>query len=112
MRAGKMRRSNHHYIHWCPACERGHAIQVGAASGPNWSFDGDVNRPTFSPSVLIRYNGADADTRRDDAGRAPSAVCHYFLTGGVINYLGDCSHELRGTSVELSEFPEDYGVVE
>lgn len=35
------------YLFWCPGCDTAH--------GPNdtWQFNGDVNKPTLSPSVLV-----------------------------------------------------------
>jgi len=31
-------------------------------------------------------------------------VCHSFVTDGNIQYLGDCTHELAGQTIELPEF--------
>lgn len=36
---------------WCPGCDKAHAI---AYEGPNaWGWNGDLERPTFTPSVLV-----------------------------------------------------------
>lgn len=83
----------------CPGCKRMHAIQHGSDIGPNWSWNGSTTAPTFSPSVLVTYNGSDAG--RDGA---PPAVCHSFVTDGRIQFLGDCTHELAGQTVDLPEW--------
>lgn len=89
-------------LFWCPGCDGAHAVNVGSGPGPRWGFNGDHERPTFIPSVLVRYNG-------DDAGKdgAPPAVCHSFVTGGQIQFLGDCTHALAGQTVPLPAFDAD-----
>lgn len=81
---------------WCPGCDGAHAIAYGAGPGPRWGWNGDAERPTFTPSVLVRYDGADAG--RDGA---PPAVCHSFVRAGRIEFLGDCTHALAGQTVDL-----------
>lgn len=82
----------------CPGCGRRHMINYGDEDGPRWAWNGDVDRPTLSPSVLVTYNGADAG--KDGA---PPAVCHSFVKDGQIQFLGDCTHSLRGLTVELQD---------
>lgn len=81
---------------WCPGCDGAHRIKHGAGSGPRWSWNGSAEKPTFSPSVLVRYDGPDAG--KDGA---PPAVCHSFVTDGRIQFLGDCTHALAGQTVDL-----------
>lgn len=72
-----------------------HTIQHGAGSGPRWGWNGDVDRPTFTPSILVRYvTGA----------KARHVTCHSFVTDGLIQFLGDCTHSLAGQTVELPPF--------
>ena len=80
----------------CPGCARTHYIQHGAEDGPNWSWNGNLEKPTFTPSVLVTYPGKDAGQ-----DGAPPAVCHSFVTDGRIQYLGDCTHVLAGQTVDL-----------
>ena len=35
-------------------------------------------------------------------------VCHYFLHGGQIAFLGDCTHAFASQTVPLPELPERY----
>ncbi|MGA4552393.1 DUF6527 family protein [Methylorubrum aminovorans] len=86
-------------LFWCPGCDGAHAVNVGHGPGPRWGFNGNDERPTFTPSVLVRYDGADAG--KDGA---PPAVCHSFVTDGRIQFLGDCTHALAGQTVPLPDF--------
>lgn len=86
---------------WCPACESVHGVINGTGTERDWQWNGNEEFPTFSPSINVTYNGPDADTIREDGSRAPSAICHSFVTNGVIQYLNDCTHQLAGQEVEL-----------
>lgn len=83
---------------WCPGCDGPHAVGL-ASPGPVWSFNGSFTAPTFSPSVLSTYDGADADT----PDGIPS-VCHSFVTDGRIQFLSDSTHKLGGHTVELPDW--------
>lgn len=65
----------------------------GEAQGPMWKWNGNIESPTFTPSLLV--NPGDE-----------SSVCHLFITNGKIEFLGDCFHNLRGTTVGLVDIPE------
>ena len=80
------------YVHWCPGCRQAHAINVEKPNPWNavWSFDGNVDRPTFSPSVNI-------------VGR-----CHYFIRNGNIEFCSDSKHALSGQTVPLPEWPSEF----
>lgn len=91
------------YGHWCPGCECAHVFYVGRGKRPCWTFDGNLEKPTFSPSMRSFLHA------NPEAGEPNErTLCHYFLTAGVINFLSDSSdHELRGL-VPLPPFPSDY----
>ncbi len=36
---------------WCPGCDAAHAVRIGSGSGPGWSYNGNPDRPTFTPSI-------------------------------------------------------------
>ena len=96
------------YRFHCPGCNDTHLFWVknlrnapvwkaagdGREQGPVWDFNGDVERPTVRPSILVT-------TRFPDHTK----ICHSFITDGKIQFLGDCTHELRGQTVELPEVP-------
>ncbi len=75
------------YMFQCPAC--------GNCHGPNqtWTFNGDLDKPTFTPSLLV--------TSRNEHG---PARCHGFITDGKIQYLGDCTHSMVGQTVEIPDW--------
>ena len=77
---------------WCDGCGDPHAFEV-----PRWTFDGDYDRPTFEPSLLLRSTQGEDMTPH---------VCHLFLRDGQLQYLGDCTHKLAGKTVSLPEPPD------
>jgi hypothetical protein len=87
--------------HWCPACEELHpfAVAVPNRSKAKWSFDGNVERPTFSPSMNIR-TGPFPDGHME--------ICHYFLTRGELRFRPDSTHGLKGQTVPLPDLPTRY----
>lgn len=107
---------------WCPGCKETHVIRVRQAEGerPSWTWNGDAERPTFSPSILVRsghhmpgWNGPTCycnskDPDGEDWGFS-CEVCHSFVTDGRIQFLGDCTHALAGQTVDLPPYEQDRG---
>lgn len=92
----------------CPGCEEMHRVGVsadGQGSRPRWKYNYRPSAPTFQPSILVTYNGADAGQVDEDGFRAPPAVCHSFVTRGQIQFLPDCTHHLAGQTVPLPPIP-------
>src|SRR6185312_17056024 len=101
-----LRRVQGGYAHWCPGCGEVHTIF------DNWGFNGNVEIPTFTPSVKVtgKRKEYDADGKwtgwtRDANGNAIDHCCHYFLTNGQLQFCGDSMHELAGKTVPLPELP-------
>jgi hypothetical protein len=92
---------------WCPGCDSPHMVSIAPHAHP-WGYNGDAERPTLTPSVLVTYNGPDAGQDRGDGRHAPPALCHSFVTDGRIQFLSDCSHDLANQTVDLPEYPEDW----
>lgn len=88
-------KSNGNIFFECPACEIPHGINCGDGHGPVWSWNGDINKPTFSPSVLVDFTYG-ADKKRE--------VCHSFVVEGTIQFLTDCTHQLAGKTVDIPEW--------
>lgn len=78
---------------WCPGCDDLHSITFGEPGG--WTWDGDLERPTINPSILVHYDV----TNRPDL----STVCHSFVRAGVWEFLADSTHALAGQKVPMSE---------
>lgn len=92
----------------CPGCGHTHGPRVSGGGGPVWGWNGDVDRPTFTPSIMVRGKRqlTDDEYRRLVAGQVvdvPDMTCHSFVTDGRIQFLSDCTHALAGQTVDLSE---------
>lgn len=93
------------YGHWCPACNSGHEINVEPdRRGVKWSFDGNKQRPTFHPSINLRWGNKVSDPEWAGKGDI-GGICHYFITNGQIIYCGDCTHAMAGQTVDLPDIP-------
>lgn len=57
-----------------------------------WTFNGDYEHPTFSPSMLLRAHSTGV------------VRSHFFVRDGKIEYLADSSHAMAGKTVDLPEF--------
>lgn len=55
----------------------------------NWTWNGDVERPTLRPSILNDFRPHDP------------LVCHTWITDGQVIFLPDCSHALAGQTLDL-----------
>jgi hypothetical protein len=80
--------AHNQYLYWCSGCGYEHAFALKTEGGHH-QFNGDLNNPTVSPSLV------EANT----VGRK----CHSFIKNGHIQYLGDCWHELKNQTIELPD---------
>lgn len=76
---------------YCPGCFTPHMLRVSGQHG--WTWNQSIEQPTFIPSIKV--------TSGD-----PKYCCHSMVTDGKIAYLDDCSHKLRGQTVELPNAKE------
>ena len=88
-----------YYFH-CPGCEHGHIVwtEVAASNGAKWTFNEDVDSPTFRASLLNKH-----------PFKGVEQICHLFVTDGKIEYLNDCTHKLAGQTVEMEDKKINYG---
>jgi len=96
------------YVFLCPGCDALHAVRVGSSEGPSWTFNGDPERPTFSPSILVTkpleyMRPKDAVAAND----SEPEVCHSFIEDGFIRFLADSTHTLSGLTVQLPDLDEE-----
>lgn len=77
---------------WCPGCNDVHRVD------DKWTWNGSTTAPTITPSILVTLDYAV----RPDLNRR----CHSFLTDGVWQFLGDCSHAMAGQSVPMVPVPD------
>jgi hypothetical protein len=83
-----------YWLFHCPGCESTHAyydkIERGNG-GPGWQFNGDFEKPTFTPSLMNWTNNRQS-------------VCHLFMRDGKLEFLSDCTHKLSGQTVDVPDF--------
>ena len=94
------------FAHWCPGCESVHIVWYKRGpkyAGPTWSYDGNAEAPTCSPSIR-NFTTYDEDHKLLPNGQQRT-LCHYFLKAGKIEFCGDCPHQLLGKTVELPDWP-------
>lgn len=94
----KFRLATDNYVVWeCPGCGGGHGVPVnGHDSGRGWQWNGSLDSPTLTPSVLVNVGGANPTV----------PICHTFITDGKIQFLGDCTHALAGQTVDVPEWED------
>lgn len=80
------------WLFYCPGCKMMHSF-----STPRWTFNGNHDKPTFSPSLRIY-------TTRPEVGEV--TLCHLFVRDGKIEYCGDSPHHLSGKTVDMVEIEE------
>ena len=98
---------------WCPGCNELHAVRVGDGPHPRWSYNGNPDRPTFSPSIKVTYRHPKGYSNENPAprgwkGEYVEDICHSFVRDGQIQFLGDCTHDLAGKTVPLPPLPADW----
>ena len=69
----------------CPGCNQIHALNT------TWTFNNNFDKPSVMPSVLV------------SDGVGGKLLCHSFITDGNIQFLDDCTHKLKGKTVELPD---------
>ena len=108
--------ANGRFMFKCPGCGDNHVVPTQPGQpGPVWAFSGTLERPTFSPSILVTSGHYVSGHRpgvdtcwceyRKEHPDLPENVscyrCHSFVRDGQIQFLGDCTHKLAGQTVPL-----------
>lgn len=101
------------YLFHCPGCNEGHAVT------DSWSFNGDFDRPAFSPSIKVSgtrltEKGEQQYQEWVDSGHSKLAepldsiptICHSYVKDGRIQFLSDCTHPLVRQTVDLPDIDE------
>lgn len=105
--AGGVKKLLEQYHIFCPGCKTPHAIGKGIHG-----FNNDFDKPTFTPSLLATgtETPTDDEVKRILAGEKiePRPIrCHSYITNGKMQFLNDCTHELKNQTVDLPEFEEE-----
>lgn len=88
---------------YCPACLQLHVFAVELPPGFSediWTFNGDYDKPTFAPSMLVFV---------PEGGGRGKTHCHSFVRDGRIEFCSDSPHALSGQTVDLPDVPGPYG---
>jgi hypothetical protein len=82
------------YGFYCPGCKCHHWFATKDMNNtfPKWEWNGDREKPTISPSILVHYSNLKN-----------AIVCHSFIKDGQIQFLGDCTHELAGKTIPMED---------
>jgi len=80
--------SNQNFF-FCPGCNCAHGFNN------RWTWNGDKDNPTISPSLL---------------SWGETSKCHSFIKNGKIQFLNDCSHSLKGTTIEVPDWEKSLGI--
>ena len=103
---GILRDGTGNRLSWgCPGCNEAHGIQHGDGNGPRWGWNGSTDKPTFTPSVLVRTGRAVDPSHGAPEPGDPPTVCHSFVVDGQMQFLGDCDHKLAGQTVPIPPWP-------
>lgn len=98
---------------FCPGCKNYHMVNYSLGG---WGWNGDTEKPTLTPSVLVRsqmWTPPVTPENLEEWHRNPwkqiqvEHVCHSFVTDGNIHFLGDCNHALANQIVALPDIPTD-----
>ena len=106
------------YNFHCPGCNEAHTVRT---EPDGWGFNDDLERPTFSPSILLRsghfstrFQPGDecwCTWEKEDGSKSgfECAICHSFVIDGKIQFLGDCTHAMAGQTVDLPVWRSEAG---
>jgi hypothetical protein len=103
------------FVFYCPGCLCLHSIPYEGDHERLWTWDGNTEKPTFAPSLLVNsghyipghagdcwcdYNeGSRARGEREAPFKCER--CHSFIRSGQIEFLSDCTHSLAGQTVDV-----------
>jgi Family of unknown function (DUF6527) len=89
---------------WCPGCRSGHMYRIKRATGDTqkalWSWNGNKDKPTFTPSLLYYTTNPTTNQRE--------SICHLFVTDGMIIYCVDSQHHLAGKTIPMVDLDLPY----
>lgn len=109
--------------YYCQGCSSAHSIRTKGNGA--WGWNGDVDKPIFTPSVLVTgqdftekgeadfeaWLAAERPDRNGVAFESVKTVCHTFVgcngaQPGEVVFLGDCTHALAGQVLPFPDLPD------
>lgn len=112
----KVKKTADGLVYKCPCGD----VHYAVTSGPDakWTWNGDVEKPTLSPSMLVR-SGHYAPRQPGEpescwctyAKEHPEEklpfgcyLCHSFVENGTVRFLSDCTHGHAGKTLPLPDW--------
>jgi hypothetical protein len=99
---------------WCPGCDESHVVTIKRPGDERgWEWNCSITKPTFTPSILVTSGhympnwqgpGCYCDKKDEDDQWFSCSRCHSYVTDGKIQFLDDCTHDLKGQTVDLPEW--------
>jgi len=97
---------------YCKGCGQYHGLNIDKDYPVNWDFNGDYDKPTFSPSIMARtghyipeHKGSCwcnyYEEHPEETPAFKCSICHSYVRDGKIEYLSDCTHDLAGQTIDL-----------
>lgn len=68
-----------------------HGSRDKSGRSPIWTWNGDTEKATIKPSI------------RSQGGRDGKVVTHVWVNDGMVQFLGDCTHDLAGKTLPLED---------
>jgi hypothetical protein len=103
-----------HIGFYCPACKTLHVFDE------RWTFDGDYDQPTFTPSLRTSSGHYVAGSQRRPDGKCGicesakergvqsiCGMCHLNVTKGRVTFHADCTHDMAGQTAAMVAKPDD-----
>ena len=103
------------FVFFCPACKCGHGVWTthkNGFTGAIWGFNGNMDAPTFTPSIKIQRDGWEPPVtpeNMDEYRNHPwpqqkvTHICHLFVENGYLKFCTDCTHDFRGKTVPMPD---------
>jgi hypothetical protein len=79
-------------------------IRISGAH-PVWEWNGDLEKPTVTPSILVTYP-ANPNALEEFKEWRFERRCHVFVKDGKIQFLADCTHPLVGSTVDIPDWDD------
>ena len=82
----------------------------------NWTWNGDIEKPTLKPSILTKtkiftkrgnedykkwYDNGCPELVKETNFESEEVICHTWINDGKVIFLDDCTHEFKGQTVDL-----------
>lgn len=82
--------ANDAYAFWCGGCGMHHVIRTDENIKSHHKFNNNIEHPTIEPSIKVEIPHPEGNH-----------ICHSYITNGIIKYLNDCTHHLKGKELDL-----------